>query len=57
MMLEAASTSETSINYQTIRRGFPKDGHPHLIVYKNFLSQFQQDGRNVQKMYFLLIKL
>jgi hypothetical protein len=30
LMMEAASTSETSVNfYQTIRRNNPEDGHLH----------------------------
>jgi hypothetical protein len=29
-MMEAASPSETSVNYQTARRNSPEDGHLHI---------------------------
>jgi hypothetical protein len=32
LMMEAASTSETSVNfYQTTRRNIPEDSHLHII--------------------------
>jgi hypothetical protein len=32
LMMEAASTSETSVNvYQTTRRNNPEDSHPHEV--------------------------
>jgi hypothetical protein len=33
LMMEAASTSETSVNfYQTTRRNIPEDNHLHLLI-------------------------
>jgi hypothetical protein len=38
-LMEAASTSETSVNfYQTIRRFNPEDGHLHTRCHENFKS-------------------
>jgi hypothetical protein len=40
LMMEAASTSETSLNfYQTTRRYNPEDGHLHTRIRENLKSQ------------------
>jgi hypothetical protein len=37
-MMEAASTSETSVNYETTRRNNPEDRHLHIRRRENFKS-------------------
>jgi hypothetical protein len=40
LMMEAASTSETSVNfYQTIRRNNPEDSYLHICRRENLKSQ------------------
>jgi hypothetical protein len=40
LMMEAASTSSTSINvYKTALRNIPEDGHLHIRRYENLISQ------------------
>jgi hypothetical protein len=40
-MMEAESTSETSVNfYQTIRRNIPEDSHRHTRRSENLKSHF-----------------
>jgi hypothetical protein len=31
-MMEATSTSETSVNYHTTRRNIPEDSHLHILL-------------------------
>jgi hypothetical protein len=39
LMMEAASTSETSVNfYETTRRNIPEDRHLHLDIYNQFFT-------------------
>jgi hypothetical protein len=39
LMMEAASTAETSVNfYQTTRRNVPEDSHPHTRCRENIES-------------------
>jgi hypothetical protein len=42
VMMEAASTSETSVNfYQTTRRYYPEDNHLHIRRRENLKSYWQ----------------
>jgi hypothetical protein len=39
LMMEAASTSETSVNYQTTRHNIPEDSHLHTCRHENLKSR------------------
>jgi hypothetical protein len=43
-LMEAASTSETSVNYQTARRNNPEDKHFHFILVYIFRWKQLQEG-------------
>jgi hypothetical protein len=43
-MMEAGSTSETSVNfYQTTQRNIPEDSHPHTRRRENLKSHLDTD--------------
>jgi hypothetical protein len=45
LMMEAASTSETSVNfYQTTRRNIPEDTHLHTLSRQNLKSHIKVSG-------------